>query len=72
MQGVGFRRPALPISVRAEVRDGNGQKATRQERTECVSQVWKVSLRMEYIGPRRKRLVNGNQSQLIAINESIN
>ena len=32
LQGVGFRRPALPISVHAEVRNGNGQKATRQER----------------------------------------
>ena len=31
MQGVGFRRPALPISVRAEVRDRDGPRATRQE-----------------------------------------
>ena len=31
MQGVGFWRPALPISVRAEVQDGDGQRATRQE-----------------------------------------
>jgi len=43
MLGVGFRRPALPNSVRAEVRDGNGQRATRLEwkGMTCVSQVWK-------------------------------
>jgi len=41
----------------------------RRERrlTDCVVVLGWVSLRMEYIGPRRKRLVNGNQSQLIAI-----
>jgi len=31
MQGVVFRRPALSISVRAEVRDGDEQRATRRE-----------------------------------------
>jgi len=38
--------------------------------TDCVSQVRKECVRMEYIGLRRKRLVNGNQSQLIVINKS--
>ena len=60
MQGVGFRRPALPISVRAEVRDGNGQRATRQEerRLNVFSQVWKEWVRMVYIDLRRKHLID--------------
>ena len=53
MQGVGFRRPALPISVRAEVRDRDEPEQLDREEMErtvlCLAQ-GKNNTGKEYIG----------------------
>jgi len=62
MQGVGFRMPALPISMHTELWDGNEEEHLDRERRGLMCYgAEQGDAGMEYIGEKENVLLNCNQ-----------